>query len=225
MNLEVYGYVMDEGRVLDSLAATTTIDVGKLGRALETSGLQILTAFPAPEGQADLRFFVRVGGSDQTGSIQQGVSIPAFTEGQPVLSPPLFNVPLTGRVALPFQPKERPRIEIPFRLGGEPFVPESGVVLKPGTTREVCVFVWPARAEAAAPYEVTAELVRLGDAPQPLRLGGAPRIVTDRDGFDRYLISIVWPPAGTGDYTLRLIFRDSAKGRVASTSSTVTLAQ
>lgn len=65
VDLEVYGYLMEEGRVLDSIAATTTIDVSKLGSALKTSGLQILTAFPAPTGLADLRFFVRAGAGDR----------------------------------------------------------------------------------------------------------------------------------------------------------------
>ena len=225
VDLEVYGYVMEEGRVVDSLAATTSIDVSKLGSALKTSGLQILTAFPAPTGTADLRFFVRAGGPDQTGSIQQSVVIPAFVEGQPVLSPPLFNLPLNGRVAMPFQPKERPRIEIPFRLGSVPFVPEAGVTLKPGSAREVCVFVWPARVDGAAPHEVTAELVRPGEAARPVRLEGAARVVADRDGFDRYVVSIVGPDATPGEHTLRLIFRDPATGRATSTSTAVAIAR
>lgn len=224
VDLEVYGYLMEEGRVLDSIAATTTIDVSKLGSALKTSGLQILTAFPAPTGMADLRFFVRAGGADQTGSIQQNVAIPAFGEGQPVLSQPLFNVPLTGRVALPFQPKERPRIEIPFRLGSVPFVPEATATLEPGTARELCVFVWPARANGAAPYEVTAEIVQPGGAPQPVQLEGGARVVADRDGFDRYVVSMLGPKATAGAYTLRLIFRDPANGRVTSTTTSVTVA-
>lgn len=224
VDLEVYGYLMEEGRVLDSIAATTTIDVSKLGSALKTSGLQILTAFPAPTGLADLRFFVRAGGADQTGSIQQSVAIPAFGEGQPVLSQPLFNVPLTGRVALPFQPKERPRIEIPFRLGSVPFVPEATAALKPGTARELCVFVWPARGNGAAPYEVTAEIAQPGGAPQSVQLEGGARVVADRDGFDRYVVSIIGPRATAGPYTLRLIFRDPANGRVTSTTTSVTVA-
>jgi VWFA-related protein len=222
LDLEVYGYLMDEGRVVDSLAATTSIDLSRLGGALQTSGLQILTAFPTSTGRADLRFFVRLGGS---GWSQKSVLIPSFVEGQAVLSAPLFNLPLTGRVALPFQPKERPRIEIPFRLGDVPFVPEAATAMQPGQLREVCVFVWPARPESAPRHEITAELVRPGEAPRPLRLEGAARVLADRDGFDRYVVSIAGPDATEGAYTLRLIFRDPANGRVTSTSAPVVVAR
>lgn len=223
LNLEIYAYLVDEGRVLDSLAASTSIDLSKVGNAVRASGLQILTAFPLAGDAASLRFFVRAGESGPTGSIQQNVIAPAFGSGQPVLSTPLFNVPLSGRVALPFQPSGRSRIEIPFRLGGEPFVPESGVVLKAGTTREVCVFVWPGRAEPARRFEVSAELTSPDGPSRAVRIEGAPRVVADKDGFDRYVVTLAVPETPAGAYGLRLTFRDPANGVVSQSRTSVLL--
>jgi hypothetical protein len=221
LNVEIYAYLVEEGRVLDSLAASTAIDLSRVGNAVRSSGLQLLTAFPLPAHAASLRFFVRAGESGPTGSIQQIVSVPAFASGQPVLSTPLFNLPLAGRMALPFQPKDRPRIEIPFRLGSEPFVPEGNVVLKAGTPREVCVFVWPARAEAMRRFEVGAELASPGEPPRVVQIEGAPRVVADNDGFDRYVVTILIPETPPGSYALQLTFRDPANGVVTRSGTSV----
>ncbi len=221
LSVEIYAYLMEEGRVLDSLAASTSIDLSKVGNAVRANGLQVLTAFPLPAEAVSLRFFVRAGESGPTGSIQQNLTAPAFVSGQPVVSTPLFNVPLAGRVALPFQPKDRPRIEIPFRLGGEPFVPEAGVVLKAGTTRDVCVFVWPGGAEPTRRLEVGAEITGSGEPPRAIQIEGAPRVVADKDGFDRYVIRIVVPETPPGSYALRLTFRDPVNGVVTQSRTSV----
>jgi len=223
ITVEVFGYVMDEGRVVDSLAASTSLDLARFGDAARKSGLQILTAFPVSAGSADVRFYARVGGSDASGSIQQRVTVPGFTANAPVLSAPMFNLPVAGRVAIPFQPKDRPRIEIPFRLGSEAFVPDTPLVLTPGRTREVTVFVWPARAASRPPFEVTAEITQPGQAPLALRIEGGVRVVTDSDGFDRYLVNVVSPDTGEGTRTLRLIFHDAASGLFTRTETTVRL--
>ncbi len=221
--VEVFGYLMDGGRVLDSLAVSTSLDIARLGDALRKSGLQILTAFPVSPGPADLRFYARIGGSGSSGSIQQTVAAPAFAAGAPVLSAPMFNLPTAGRVAIPFQPNDRPRFEIPFRLGGEPFVPETPIVLAGGWTREICVFVWPARPASTPAFEVTAEISKPGQAPLALRIDGEVRVVADSDGFDRYVTRIVVPEMPSGSYELRLSFRDPASRTVTSTSAAVSV--
>ena len=221
LSVEVYAYLMKEGRVVESLAASTSIDLSKVGDAVRANGLQILTAFPLPADAVSLRFFVRAGESGATGSTQQNVTALAFASGQPVLSTPLFNLPLAGRVALPFQPKDRPRIEIPFRLGSEPFVPEGRVALKKGTAREVCVFVWPGRPEPARRFEVRAELASPGEPPRAVPIEGAPRVVADKDGFDRYVVRIVLPETPPGSYALQLTFRDPVSGLVTQSRTSV----
>lgn len=219
LDLEVYGYLMRDGGVLDSVAANTSLDLAKMEASILASGVQVLTAFPLASGEADLRFFVRATNSELTGSARQNLVAPVFTEGQTVLSPPLFNVPLAGRVALPLQAGNRPRIEIPFRLGNEPFLPETWAALG-ANAREVCVFVWPAR-DAASAFEVNAEIVGPGQARRGVTLDGAPEVVKDSDGFDRYLLRLIGPEAPPGNYTLRLTFRDPETGRSSATETAV----
>jgi VWFA-related protein len=223
LKVEVFGYLMDEGRVLDSLAASASLDLARFGDAVRRSGLQILAAFPVSAGSADLRFYARIGGSESSGSIQQRVNVPSFTAGAPVLSAPMFNVPLAGRVAIPYQPKDRPRIEIPFRLGAEAFVPEAPLVLTPGQGREVCVFVWPARPASTPAFEVTAEISQPGQAPLALRIDGDVHVVADSDGFDRYVTRIVVPEMPSGSHELRLSFSDPASRTVTRTSAAVSV--
>ena len=208
---------------MDSIAANTSLDLSKFGDDVRKSGFTLLTAFVVPDEAVDLRFFARAGGSGLTGSIHQNMAMPAYVESQTLISKPMFHTPLTRRIALPFLPKERPRIEIPFRLGPEPFVPDAAAVLVPGVAREIGVFVWPARSGSSPPLDVTGEIGRAGEPLQPLRIEGPPRVVADTDGFDRYLITMTPPDVASGPYTLRLAFHDPATGRVSSTETTLLL--
>lgn len=97
------------------------------------------------------------------------------------------------------------------------------MTLRPGELRDACVFVWRDRTGPAAPFSVTADLIRSGQLPMPVRIDGAPRIVPDADGFDRYVLSIVPPPDAAGDYTLRLTFVEAGTGRTSRTETGVVI--
>jgi VWFA-related protein len=224
MAMQVYGYAMAAGHVLDGIALDTSIDLSNFGTAVRSEGLSIVTAFPVSSGDVDLRFFVRAGSSEVTGSIQRNVAVPAFAANERVLSAPLFPLPVGGQVVFPFQPRSRPQIKIPFYVGEDRFIPDPAVILKPGQPRDACVFVWRDRAERTVPFNVTAELVRPGQSPLPVRIEGAPRVVLDADGFDRYVVSIVPPNAVAGDYALRLTFVEPLTGRTSHTETTVVIA-
>jgi hypothetical protein len=211
--------VMGEGRVLDSLALSTSLDLSKLGTAVKSSGIRVLMAFRASPGVLDLRFFVRAGAPGVSGSIQQNVALPAFVDGGLVLSTPMFTLPPAGKVVVPFQPRNRPQLETPFRLGGEAFVPDASATLTPGRARDACVFVWRARTDATPPLELKGEIERRGEAPLPVRIEGAPRVLPDPDGFDRYVVKVVPPSAEAGTYTLRLTFVEPGTG-IATRSET-----
>lgn len=223
LGLQVYGYAMDKGRVLNGLALNTSIDLAKVGEALRKSGINLLTSFPVPAGNADLRFFVRAGSSDLTGSIQKNVAVPAFAPGGLVLSAPLFALPPAGQVVVPFQPQNRPPIPIPFYVGDDRFVPDAAPVLTRGQPRGTCVFVWREGREATAPLKVTGEIVRPGHDPVPLRFDDAPRVATEADGFDRYLVTVQAPEVEAGDYLLRLRFAEPGTGRVSKTETPVVI--
>ena len=221
--IQIYGYAMAEGRVVDGLALNTSIDLSKFASAVRGSGISVLTAFPVSTGRVDLRFFVRAGSSDLTGSIQRNVAVPAFSEGERVLSAPMFMLPPAGRLVVPFQPKSRPAIAIPFYVGDRRFVPDAAVVLTPGRPRDACVFVWRDRAAGTGPFHVTAELLRGGQEAQTVRIDGAPRVVSEADGFDRYVVTVVPPGAAAGAYRIRLTFVEPGTGRSVRTEAEVQL--
>jgi len=218
--VQVYGYAMDHGRVLDSIALNTSMDLTKIGEDVRRSGLRIVTAFPVATPSMDVRFFVRAGTEGAYGSAGASVASPSFADGTRFVSPPLFTLSRAGNVAIPFQPAGRPRIDIPFRLGTEAFIPETSAVLRPGQSRDACVFVWP-QTPAGSALEVSGEIVRDGETAKPVRITNTPRVVVDPDGFDRYVISIVVPDTEPGDYRLRLKFAEPGTNRSSLSESTI----
>jgi VWFA-related protein len=222
LRLQVYGYSLADRKVLDSFSLDTTLDLTKVGAALRDDGFRLLTTFAAAPGQVDVRFAVRAGAAGQIVSIRRRVEVPAYGDGELALSPPVLTLPLGDRVAVPFRTAAGASLEVPFRLGDQPFL-AGEPALRPGQPREVCVFVHPARS--GAPLEVTAELASLSAPALPVRLEGPPRVVPDRDGFDRYLVTLAAPSAPPGTYALRLTFREAASGRVASSVGEVVLTE
>ena len=77
-----------------------------------------------------------------------------------------------------------------------------------------------AHYDTTSPYELSAEL--LGDSgPIPVTLGGEARVVTDADGFQRFVLALDPGKAPAGTYTLRLSFRDRDTGTVTPTETRV----
>jgi hypothetical protein len=146
------------------------------------------------------------------------VTVPPFAEGL-TLSVPMFPVPAAGRVVAPLRSSKRPPIKIPFYLDSERFIPEAAPALSLGRSREACVFVWGATRTAGALLEVKAELSRQGEPSLPVRIDGAPRVLSDADGFDRYVVNLAPSDVPPGPYRLRLTFTDPATG-VATRSET-----
>ena len=219
--IEVYGYLMSNGRVADSIALSTQADVAKLGTSLRKNGLTVLTGFPVSSGSADLRFFVRLGKSGPSGALRRVVEVPSFHRSDLTASVPMMAASPDGRIVIPFQPAGRPALEVPFRVANDRFVPDPSV-LTPGRGTETVVFLWRGDASNETPLGVTAELIRPDDQPRRIAIEGAPRVARDVDGFDRYLLTLL-PPAGleAGAYRLRLQFRDPVSGRTASSETMV----
>lgn len=76
---------------------------------------------------------------------------------------------------------------------------------------------------AVGGLDVTGEIVRAGEVGRPLRIEGVPRVVGDRDGVDRYLLTVVPPDTPTGDYTMRLTFRAPGTSLSAQSETEVRL--
>jgi len=216
LDVEVYGYAMVEGRVVDRMARTISIDLAKQGSALRSDGVRVLTTFAVPTGPLDLRFVVRAGSSGLTGSIRQAVDVKAFVEERLSVSPPMLTLPVDGLIVAASDSQRGPGLEIPFRLGGGPFVPDA-IALQAGRASKVCVFVWGAGERV----EVTGEIARVGESARPLRIEGAPRVVPDDDGFERYLLTVMAPEVPPGDYSLLLTFREPGTTRIATSETAI----
>jgi VWFA-related protein len=130
LELQVYGYALAEGRVLDSFSLETGLDLTKVGTSLRAQGVRVLTTFAVAPGSVELRFFVRAGAA-ATGSIRRQVVTP---EG--ATSAPIAVLPLPGKLVFPLSTTKGPALEIPFRLGTTAFVP-GPVVLQAGRASEL----------------------------------------------------------------------------------------
>ena len=221
LDVEVYGYAMAGDRVLDRLAVKTAIDLAKREASVRRDGLSVVTSFAVPHGQlVDLRFFVKAGSEPQTGSVRRLVDVPPVpAAGALSASPPLLVRPLGDRMAFPALTLTR-RGGPPFRVGDEILLPVA-LSLEPGQAGDLLVFVWRAGG-SGRPLDVTAELARPGEAALPLRVDGV-RVVPGPDGVDRCLVSVTAPEAPPGDYSLRLVLRDSDTGRSARAETAVSL--
>jgi hypothetical protein len=224
LKLEVFGYALAKGRVLDGLALSPALSQAKLGDRMKRSGIQILTSFAAAPGPVELRFFVRDAAAPEVwGATRFALGVPSFEGTELRALPPLVMEDASNRVVIPFASRGRP-LQIPFRVGATRFVPQALPALSSGQPRELCALVWRGGAAGdRAPLEVTAELLESGGARRELELGGAPRVARDEDGFERYVVSVTVPRDARGQQTLRLSFRDPASPVVAQSETVVEL--
>jgi VWFA-related protein len=213
--LEVFGYAFDgEGRVLDVVTLTPTLDLAQVGPLVRQRGVQVLTAFRVKDGPVDLRFLVRDPASSRAGSLRVGATVPSFTDGALVLSAPLLTDDPRTRLVIPTPSKANPNLEIPFRLGETPFTLDAAAVLQRGQDREVCVM---ARGPVATPAALVAALLREDGSTARVRTGPT-RLVPDADGFARLVTKVTPDGAAPGDYVLRLTVRDAGGGEVHAES-------
>jgi hypothetical protein len=220
--VQVYGYSLSEGRVIDSLELTTTLDLAKAGDRLRGDGFRVLSALRVAEGAADLRFFARAGTADLTGSIRRVVGMPSIRTGEWLVLPPVFVVPAGDKIAAVVESQRQPSLEVPYRIGGEAFLPDPTPILEPGRPREICLFVRPPAGMGARSIEVTGSLERPQEPSLPVDIE-ALNVVTDQDGFDRHVLRVVAPRSPAGRYALRLTLDVPGSGQRETSELPVTL--
>jgi hypothetical protein len=213
--LEIYGYVLDaNGRILDALSATPSLDLAKVRGSLNDRGLQLLTVFKAPAGTADLRFLVRHPASGRAASLRLLVPA-AATTAWPVSAPLVMSDP-SSRPVIPVPSRGNPEMDLPFRVGQRPFSPDVRPILKNGVATDVCVMARPPRGPS---LEVMADLRASDGKMTALETTGPVRLVNDRDGAFRIVLSLVPSGIPAGDYALRVTLRDETGDQVQSEQS------
>lgn len=221
MSLEVFGYAFDaEGRIVDVVALTPSLDLAQVRPVVEQKGVQVLTSFKTAPGVQEVRFLVRDPGTGRAGAVRLEVTVPDFASGRLALSPPLLMDDPRTRLVIPAPTRGNPQLEIPFRLGDTPFTLETAAVLENGAPREVCVMSWQGASHATtSKYEVSASLVS-GGTTLPIEAKLA-RIVADADGFQRFVIALTAKGATRGEHALRVVFKDPASGALTATETPV----
>jgi hypothetical protein len=201
-----------QGRIRDALGATPSLDLGQLRSSLKANGLQVLTVFRAPEGTADLRFLVRVPTTGRAASLRAVVPIEAAAPAWPV-TPPLFMNDPSSRVVVPVASRANPQLEVPFRVGPKPFLPEVQPVFRNGSARDVCLL---SRLPGSPALEVLPELRAADGKVQPVAISGPVRLVKDLDGAFRIVLSLAPSGVPAGEYALRVTLRDDTGQEVTS---------
>jgi hypothetical protein len=108
-----------------------------------------------------------------------------------------------------------PKLEIPFRMGEQPFTADPLPTLVNGATRDVCLMAWS--GEGGTPDDtIEARLVDVSGGEHALALAGEPRVFADADGTTRYVLTLAPKDVPKGRYLLRLGFAGAGKAAASS---------
>jgi hypothetical protein len=209
--LEVYGYALsDAGRVEDTIALTTTLDLKTTGERIRARGVQCHGTFSVTEGTHSLRFLVRDGATGRTGARSLAVSVPPFETGVMVLYAPLLMGDPKEWLMLPAPSRLGREVETPFRVGEEAFTPQGQPRLRNGQTDRVCLMAFDGGVTypAGSDFEIKVQLVNGEETAVPLGKVGLARSIAETDGFRRFVLSVTPADVTPGAYTLRVKFKE-----------------
>jgi VWFA-related protein len=226
LGLEIYGYALDPtGKLVDFAAATSNINLARVGDKLRQRGLQVHAAFTLPPGRYDLRFLVRDAATGRQGSDWLDVNVPALDPAEVMLFPPLFMEPPDDWVILQASSRGTPLPESPFRVEADPFAPRARPRLVNGQLQRVCLLAYDAgrQYDPGAAFEIKPQLLDAAGA--PVSSGGfrLAKAVAGTDGFRRFVLDFTPTALRPGDYRLRVRFRDPSSGRISESYQAVSV--
>jgi VWFA-related protein len=218
LGLEVFGYAFDaEGKAVDSVAMSATLDAAVLGPRLREQGAQLHATFTVPPGKHDLRFLVRDAETGRSGSSWLAVTVPAFEAGSGVaLFPPLFMDDPQGWVVLQARSARTQGGPSPFVVGEDAFVPRARPRLRNGQAQRVCLLAYDGgvRFDPGTSFEIKPALLD-GDG-EVVSVGKFQVLKTTAgEGFRRFVLGFTPSDVPPGDYSFRVRLRDPASGRIS----------
>lgn len=219
--LELYVYVTDEsGRVADFFTRVVTVDPAGGGERLRRAGLVFYGTCHLLPGRYRVRAYVRDGRDGRFGFRVATLEVPEDAAAPMRALPPLFVSEEDG-VRL----KDRSGVLAagetePFRVGQTAFVPQVSPTVVSGGSSRVCLMVYRKAGDATlSPFQIDAEVVGAdGRVRRPARLSLIGRSEPDAEGLVKLLLEFSASDLPSGEYSLRVVFRDSKDQRLRSES-------
>ncbi|MFL6258904.1 MAG: VWA domain-containing protein [Thermoanaerobaculia bacterium] len=221
LDVEIYAYVSDQqGRMRDFFNRRVALDLDKGGarKGMEEGGVKYYGHFDLEPGTYHVRVLVRNAGSGRTGVQTVPVTVPAYSEAQPVLLPPFFMEDHQKWLLVREQTggELKGSVVYPFTVSGEPYVPAARPVLNGETPARLCLVAYNlGKGELA----VKGEVLAADGKSSPLgKLSRVERTATGIQGLDKLVAT--FDPAGlsAGDYVLRVAVTDPATGHKQTNS-------
>jgi VWFA-related protein len=215
LDVEIYAYVSDQqGRMRDFFNRRVALDLDKGGarKGMEEGGIKYYGHFDLEPGSYQIRVLVRNAGSGRTGVQTVPVTVPAYSEAQPVLLPPFFMEDHQKWLLVREQTggELKGSVVYPFTVSGEPYVPAARPVLDGGKPARLCLVAYNlGKGDLAVKGEV---LAADGKSSPQGKLSRVERTATGIQGLDKLVAT--FDPAGlsAGDYVLQVAVTDPATG-------------
>jgi VWFA-related protein len=215
LTVELYTYVSDEkGRMLDFFNRRVELDLdkGKARQRMLEGGIKYYGHFDLEPGSYQIRVLVRNADTGRAGVQTVPVTVPVYSQAQPVLLPPFFIEEhqkwlMVREQAGSGSPES---VVYPFTVSGEPYVPSARPVLRGEKTARLCLVAYNlGKGDLAVKGEV---LAADGKASPLGKLTRVERTATGIQGFDKLVAT--FDPAGltAGDYVLRVAVTDPLTG-------------
>ena len=223
-SVQIYVYANDaKGTLTDYMTSEMTLDLSKVGPALEAGGLKFYGTLYLPVGSMAVQALVRNGTTGRAGVFSTRVEVPEIPGGAPVVLPPFFEEAQGRWLMVRGNPREdappRPA-DYPFVVGGESFVPAASAVVSPVAPARVAVVAYNFGVSAKPePLEVRAEVVGADGKSRPADVTVVRRSDVERGGGRKVVLDFKAQGLAAGRYALKVALTDPASKKTAGASS------
>jgi VWFA-related protein len=218
--IELYVYITGEdGRVADFITRVVTVDTTTSGERLRKAGLVFYGTCRLLPGHYRVRAYARDGRDGRFGFRVAALDVPESSAAPMRALPPIFvsdedGIRLKDRAASSGSEPE------PFRVGAVAFVPQLSPTVVAGGSSRICLMVYRKAADAAiSPFQIDAQVIGAdGRVLRPAKLSLIGRSEPDSEGLVKLLLEFSASDLPSGDYSLRVLFRDTKDERLTSQS-------
>lgn len=224
LSVELYTYVTNaRGEMRDFFTDQVGIDLSPGDEAFRRGGLKYYGHLELEPGDYLVRVLVRNSVTGLTAVESVPVFVPAYSEQEAVLLPPLFFDTAGGWVMVRQKDADGPQRSVvyPFTVNGEPFVPAARPVLRQRQGAQVCLIGYNF---GDGQLEVDGKI--LGEDGRVIE-GGVlqlvERTITGIGGVDKLIANLRLELPRTGDFRLQVAVRNLGSGSIQSSSIPISI--